>query len=775
MKTSESRAKKISSILEKAKNLGLRNTEGLAYFLKFVNLEQLKPELVLDNKYINKFPNDYKGIPVAHFSTILAQYILDFLLDLLSRYHYETLLDPHANICDLIKIASSERKIKKIVAIDNDFENLEHLIELVIDKKVTDYYQDDFDKVLDQIDSKFDLIISRPPFGYKYPYSSNELKINHESYKVADYASRIILKSCSKLSEDGIGLFFVEQSFFFKYDKSIWKYFESTGLCVDAIFEIPNGAFLPYTSIGSNLIVVKQGKQKGFYIGSVSNNHQQNENLIHNYFERRNGKYVQLGRIIDNNNFISVSNEIIKEEIHLITDKQDKMPLRDICLEINNLNEKNLQTHLKKTNCVYIPKFLHSKAVSIFEKSTLSPHNLFQLVLNERIANADFIAEFFNTEVGKLTRNQYYRGSAIPTIPKSALYEISIPLPTLQEQLELLSLNSKFNDYAQRIQALKKQLWDTSADLKKIENNLQKTLMSLKEDQWLEYLPFPIASIIYGYYSTSNVQRKFDYIISSFEGLSEFLAVIKLSGINTNQELAENLLNNIAEDDKHKNWYKRTDFGGWNYVSSKLSKEIRKLNNNEDDRNLLKNIFGNPNQEFIELVSTKLINSVMDEVATLRNKWKGHGGVANDKEYNNRNKILENYLNNIKEVLIEGFSDVRLIQPISMELEGGVFYNTVRDLTGTRTKFREIPIETAQALDKTYLYLIHPHELIPIPLLPLIKMRPSPATEQNACYFYNRINDGGSTRWVSYHFEQESEVIDEDPTLNVALELLSRI
>lgn len=41
---------------------------------------------------------------------------------------------------------------------------------------------------------------------------------------------------------------------------------------------------------------------------------------------------------------------------------------------------------------------------------------------------------------------------------------------------------------------------------------------------------------------------------------------------------------------------------------------------------------------------------------------------------------------------------------------------------------------------------------------------PSPSREQNACYFYNRVEKEG-VRWISYHFEKEADVVVHDDRL----------
>jgi hypothetical protein len=50
---------------------------------------------------------------------------------------------------------------------------------------------------------------------------------------------------------------------------------------------------------------------------------------------------------------------------------------------------------------------------------------------------------------------------------------------------------------------------------------------------------------------------------------------------------------------------------------------------------------------------------------------------------------------------------------------------------------------------------------------------PSPKTAQNACYFYNRQQKDKKLRFVSYHFEQEAEVIDDFADTREAIRMIS--
>ena len=77
-------------------------------------------------------------------------------------------------------------------------------------------------------------------------------------------------------------------------------------------------------------------------------------------------------------------------------------------------------------------------------------------------------------------------------------------------------------------------------------------------------------------------------------------------------------------------------------------------------------------------------------------------------------------------------------------------------------------------MDTSRLYLLHENQYQPVELLPFFRLMPSPRTEENACYFYSRL-EGGEVRWVSYHFPAESEVVRADAEVVDALSLLSPV
>jgi hypothetical protein len=58
-----------------------------------------------------------------------------------------------------------------------------------------------------------------------------------------------------------------------------------------------------------------------------------------------------------------------------------------------------------------------------------------------------------------------------------------------------------------------------------------------------------------------------------------------------------------------------------------------------------------------------------------------------------------------------------------------------------------------------------------LPLRHLFQLRRIPESAADACYFYDRVEEGG-VRWVSYHYEAEAEVVHADDDILALIEEL---
>ena len=211
----------------------------------------------------------------------------------------------------------------------------------------------------------------------------------------------------------------------------------------------------------------------------------------------------------------------------------------------------------------------------------------------------------------------------------------------------------------------------------------------------------------------------------------------------------------VNNDEKFQDWYLRATFGNWNALTSKLSKAIRKyvLDKDSDRKDYCKSLFGNPTEAFLSMITSKSIVRILGEVADLRNKWKGHGGITSEEENNQRVLTLEQKLNEFRTYIADAFEDTRILSPTTSSFEDGIFTFNAKELIGARTPFNEITVKSLIPLDRKKLYLRNSGQTKPLELLPFIKF----VEASNAIYFYTSI-ESKDVRWISYHFEKEAEL-----------------
>ncbi len=594
---------------------------------------------------------------------------------------------------------------------------------------------------------KFDLILSFPPFVMQTQ------NINGEKSSF-DFATTLLLKCGEHLTQDGKLIFLVSNSFLMN-DK-VKEALNKQGLFIDAVFSIPSGAFAPTTNIPSNLILItKQNKEKAF-VAEISQDDTTNKTILHNFHIQKEGKAIQLGcfvEILEFKSFNALRSE--KEMPDLV--KRIGYPsilLTDISKSINALKGDNTDEVEHLANSIYLPKLGTSPVVASLSELKIKPKNYYQIQLDETKANAIYVANYFNSPVGKKLRESLEVGAVIPQISKSQFSRCELYLPDLSTQAELIEVDSKIQQFTFRLDELKRNLWKQPKSYKSIVKELKTINQEEKLENWIDKLPFPISSILWRYYATKDNSKKIEHLFHFFEAFSEFLSMLMLSALVQDKEFYKAESHKwIDKDEKFQNWYLRATFGNWNILISRLSKAIREYLSEEDKREYCKSLFGNPTEAFLSMITSKGIVNVLIEVANLRNKWKGHGGITSEEENNQRVLTLERQLSEFRKHIADGFEDTKMLSPTTSSFEDGIFTFNAKELIGARTPFNELTIKSLVPLDRKKLYLCNSEQTKPLELLPFIKY----IEASNAIYFYTSI-ESKDVRWVSYHFDKEAEL-----------------
>ena len=179
------------------------------------------------------------------------------------------------------------------------------------------------------------------------------------------------------------------------------------------------------------------------------------------------------------------------------------------------------------------------------------------------------------------------------------------------------------------------------------------------------------------------------------------------------------------------------------------------------------------NREVLEAITSKQIVSIIQGTNELRNDWMGHVGAVRDFDARAVNEKLIQHIETVRRVFGVVWEGYELLLPGVCKLKSGVYYYTVRKVMGSRTPFLSESVELDEAMEDGHLHLKSPDEKRSLKLLPFVKVMPSPRTEENACYFYNRQQKNG-VRFLSYYFDPDAEIVQEFSDVAKALESLTR-
>jgi RNA-directed DNA polymerase len=275
---------------------------------------------------------------------------------------------------------------------------------------------------------------------------------------------------------------------------------------------------------------------------------------------------------------------------------------------------------------------------------------------------------------------------------------------------------------------------------------------------WLDDVPFPLASILWRYNANDNPKEKYEHLLHFFEALAQFMATILLSGFYEHEEVMSKLRTLLEKPGLD---LERSSFGTWRAIFDNLSAHMRKMLKNDKGRKACYQLFRTKKMTVLNMLCATELVHVFTETNKLRNKWTGHGGTVSQAAAHSRLLELEKHLQKITNAFAEIWTDFQLISPVNSSYHAGYHDFRVNLLMGSRTPFSKEQHRFEHPLDRARLYFSDPDEQQALELLPFVKILPSPATEPNGCYFYNRQESQGRIRFVSYHFEAEAEITDE--------------
>jgi hypothetical protein len=302
---------------------------------------------------------------------------------------------------------------------------------------------------LNSIDKKFDLIFGDFPFGM------NRIETELLPNKKISKNWNSIFDSLKLLNKKGFAFFVAEPSIIYsKPALDFLKALSDKEYNLNLVLKIPSKIYEPNTSFQPILIGFSKEEYQKLFVADLD---QDNISAIVQNFKQKKGTELENGIWVDRDNFQSFSNFSILNQINgLKTQYKEykEYQLVEIATEINLSRE----SFVDKPNSIYIPKIGTSSVVSSLSDLKIKTQNYFQIVLNNKIVLADYLALFYKSELGQLILNSLNTGSFIPSINKNSIQNSYVAIPNIEEQKLLVHTNDKLEELQSTIEDLRFEL-----------------------------------------------------------------------------------------------------------------------------------------------------------------------------------------------------------------------------------------------------------------------------------------------------------------------------
>lgn len=613
-------------------------------------------------------------------------------------------------------------------------------------------------------DTEFDFLVLTPPFGLP----KKRLKVcssSGRSVEVFEEEGRLDLAAFEqRLSKTGIALLLTSTTIL--SSKVAEKYRQALadkGLWLRSAISLPAGLFAPYTSMPAVLAVLGRDEQRDVFMAELSETDEGQLRLVDAMSARRRGRTPEAGVLVAVDELAPLSAVVARFDVEqgLKATGMNVVRLGDMASLHRADRTGDTYSFQPADNSLYLPLAGFGPA-RVEPPDEVTP-NWAQVALDPEVAVASYVARWLSTALGKRSRESLAAGATVRHLGIDSAAALPVALPPLDEQYRTLSLDAELVSVASDVQQMRDDLWVKPRRINEIDQEVRRLRPEDDMSAWIQTLPLPLSTVARAYFAKRNDRVKVDSLFHFFEATAEFSATILLSALASDPGyLIQERDALLGSPEERRRYFEKASLGGWTTLALRLSKELRRqLSAGKADagpgRDAVFRWFGGPSESWIDMITDCELYGTLDDARKRRNDWKGHGGAAGDGVIRSQLAQLEELLALVRAKIADRWMDVRLVSPTGqMVFNEGVFESTVDVLVGATFPFRQDVVFTSDPLESNRLHIVHQNARSSMQLLPLVRMMPSPRTEANTCYFYNRV-EGAEVRYVSYYYEEDPE------------------
>lgn len=624
-------------------------------------------------------------------------------------------------------------------------------------------------------DRSLDAIISAPPIGRRS--ETRSFLVGQEAFELTDEPSLLsMLALANRLNESGSYAWVVSPRFAVDSGKaSVRRNLHRFGLHVSSLLKFRLGAFTR-ASISFDLAIIDRVQRPNLFVAEVPQDREAQLELIKRMRGRKQGPVATLGRLVAHDDFYGLKSLEAKERYEKLAKASKSLhtvPFATAIVKVRDpkRNGTDIEHCADHPDAVYLPLMTTNGATARREQLSPKLKSYVQLLVNPEVVLPGYLAKMFNTPLGQALRQSTMSGETIPRISLARLTASRLYIPSLKDQRIALEASEKIQALRSELSELESKVWEQSDSLGRVLGEIGKVNHEDLFTDWIETLPFPLASILRSYHAQDRTPKeKYERLLHFFEGLSAFFAAIHLSAFRSSPAHWQGESVRLSEAlSKQGLSLDRPSFGAWRVINEKLVSSLRLMLKDQAQQSLVFSMYATADLDPIEVLASSDLLSVMQRVNNFRNRWTGHGGAVTATEAIERLALLTQDIATFREIIGTSFLKYQLIEPDHAEiLKGPVFRCRVRKVMGSNPQLEHESVDLTTPAQTGQLYLYNPGNDKALALIPIVQVRDKP---QPASYFYNRLDNLGS-HLVAYQFSTLSEVSESDETL---LELLSEI
>jgi hypothetical protein len=610
-----------------------------------------------------------------------------------------------------------------------------------------------------------DLVVCAPPFNARPDGGRSP------GHAGGELATVLLEAACASLSPQGEALFVVAPMTWVRGREGGWRdRLAALGCSVRACYWLPSGTFEPHTAIPAVMVHVVRATQEGTFVAELPRDDEGIQVVLDNLALRRDAPDARLGRWLPVEAFRSMPQLLADERVRQSGPRSGRARRLGDIATVASWDPERLGV-----GSVLIPAEGPSSRPALVASSTADLKERYVAVdAAEDSAVPEYLARYFSSELGQSSRDAATAGTAIRRLSIESVTEMTVYLPEIEVQRAVVDTHARILTLVNELHELDERLWAKPKTHAEVRAMVAKVNHEERFEVWVETLPFPLATILWLYLTQRSAKDRVESLLHFFEAYAQFWAIALLSMFLRDPVQREERQGRIQQVlAKQRQTLELASFGTWRTLVELLTKEGRQLQSTEEGLTWITRQAAIVDGRLLEVLFSKEGLGVLSKANAIRNTFKGHGGIITEDVAREQLSALVRLLAELRQVVGERWHEYLLCRVGTLEYRGGLFVAQVDRVVGTRTPFTSDSIELTGPAEAGRLHLVGAGSRDALPLLPLVKVMPSPRTAMNACYFYNRKTKEG-VRFISYHFAEDSDVTDVFDDTAAAVDSLSK-